>query len=181
MPKTNKAKKKVAKTKTKVVNKTKAKVKNKHKINEIIKISSPSKGGVFVDCTFGGGSYSKCLLKYPKINLIGIDRDNAVIPEAKKLEKKFDNRFKFYHIKFSQINLILKECVDTIIFDLGLSSIQLNNFKRGFSFNSKESLDMKMGLSEISAQEAINNLSETELKTIIKFLGEEKALNNFTL
>ena len=143
-------------------------------LNEIIKLSSPSKGGIFVDCTFGGGSYSKYLLKYPKTSVIGIDRDNAVIPEAKKLEKKFDNRFKFYHLKFSQINLILKEYVDTIIFDLGLSSIQLNNFKRGFSFNSKESLDMKMGLSEISAQEVVNNLSETELKMVIKFLGEEK-------
>ena len=59
-------------------------------------------------------------------------------------------------------------------FDLGLSSIQLNDFKRGFSFKSKDNLDMNMGLSNISAQEVVNNLSEPQLKSIIKILGEEK-------
>ena len=64
--------------------------------------------------------------------------------------------------------------MDTIIFDLGLSSIQLNNLKRGFSFKSKDKLDMAMGLTDFSAQEVVNNLSETQLKLIIKTLGEEK-------
>ena len=63
--------------------------------------------------------------------------------------------------------------MDVIIFDLGLSSIQLNNLSRGFSFKSKKKLDMTMGLSKISAQETINNLSEIQLKLIIKILGEE--------
>jgi 16S rRNA (cytosine1402-N4)-methyltransferase len=64
--------------------------------------------------------------------------------------------------------------VDAVIFDLGLSSIQLNNFKRGFSFKSKESLDMSMGLSSMSAEKVINEYSEQTLKLIIKILGEEK-------
>ena len=64
--------------------------------------------------------------------------------------------------------------VDVIIFDLGLSSIQLDDFKRGFSFKSNEKLDMAMGLNDISALDAINNLSEKNLKLIIKILGEEK-------
>ena len=64
--------------------------------------------------------------------------------------------------------------VDAVIFDLGLSSIQLNNLKRGFSFKSKESLDMSMGLSSLSAEEVINDYSEQKLKSIIKILGEEK-------
>ena len=143
-------------------------------LNEVIKISSPHKGGFFVDCTFGGGGYSKSILKYPKTKLIGIDRDKSVTSTAKKLEKKFKNRFKFFQVKFSQIDKILKENVDTIIFDLGLSSLQLKNLSRGFSFHSKDELDMTMGLSDFSAKEAVNNLGEIQLKSIIKILGEEK-------
>ena len=143
-------------------------------LSEIIQISSPSRGGFFVDCTFGGGGYSKALLKFPKTKVLGIDRDNAVIPTAKKFEKNFKDRFKFYKLKFSQIDKIINNEVDAIIFDLGLSSIQLNNFKRGFSFKSKDKLDMTMGLSDISAQEVLNKSSEKQLKLIIKILGEER-------
>ena len=139
-------------------------------LNEVIKISSPHKGGFFVDCTFGGGGYSKSILKYPKTKIIGIDRDKSVTSSAKKLEKKFKNRFKFFQVKFSQIDKILKEKVDTIIFDLGLSSLQLKNLSRGFSFYSKDELDMTMGLSDFSAKEAVNNLGEIQLKYIIKMV-----------
>tara|TARA_Y100000768_G_scaffold387034_1_gene377024 strand:+ start:662 stop:1672 length:1011 start_codon:yes stop_codon:yes gene_type:complete len=143
-------------------------------LNEIVRLSSPSKGGFFVDCTFGGGGYSKAILKFPNTKVIGLDRDKAVISFAKTLERKFKNRFQFYKLKFSQLDTVLKKNVDTVIFDLGLSSIQLNDLERGFSFNSKEKLDMSMGLSNFSAQEVINNLSESHLKLIIKILGEEK-------
>jgi 16S rRNA (cytosine1402-N4)-methyltransferase len=143
-------------------------------LNEIIKISTPSKGGTYIDCTFGGGNYSKTLLKFSKTIVKGLDRDNEVIEIGKRLEKKFPRRFKFYQTTFSQLENVTKELVDVIIFDLGLSSIQLNNLERGFSFKSKENLDMSMGLNEISAQEVINKLSELELKLIIKNFGEEK-------
>ena len=143
-------------------------------LSEIINISSPQKGGLFIDCTFGGGGYSKALLNFPKTKVIGLDRDKSVSIIAKGLEKKFKNRFKFYQTKFSQINSIFKDYADVIIFDLGLSSIQLKDLKRGFSFKSKENLDMMMGLSSTSAKEVINNLSEKQLKTIIRVLGEEK-------
>ena len=143
-------------------------------LNEVIKISSPHKGGFFVDCTFGGGGYSKSILEYPKTKLIGIDRDKSVTFIAKKLEKKFKNRFQFFQVKFSQIDKILKENADTIIFDLGLSSLQLKNLSRGFSFHSQDKLDMTMGLSDFSAVEVVNNLSEIQLKSIIKILGEEQ-------
>ena len=143
-------------------------------LNEVINISSPKKGGFFVDCTFGGGGYSKTILEYPKTKLIGIDRDKSVTFIAKKLEKKFKNRFQFFQVKFSQIDKILKENADTIIFDLGLSSLQLKNLSRGFSFHSQDKLDMAMGLSDFSAKEAVNNLSEIQLKSIIKILGEEQ-------
>ena len=143
-------------------------------LSEVVKISSPNSGGLFVDCTFGGGGYSKAILQFPDTKVIALDRDKSVISIANKLEKKFKDRFKFYQIKFSQIDKILKNDVDTIIFDLGISSIQLKDLKRGFSFNSKEELDMSMGLSNISAQEVINSFSETQLKLIIKTFGEER-------
>ena len=143
-------------------------------LNEVIKISSPSKGGTYIDCTFGGGSYSKQLLKFPKTIVKGLDRDNKVQKIGRDLEKKFPQRFKFYQIKFSQLDTISKDNADVIIFDLGLSSIQLNDLDRGFSFKSNERLDMSMGLNQISAQDVINNLSELDLKLIIKILGEEK-------
>ena len=143
-------------------------------LDEVIKISSPSRGGTYIDCTFGGGGYSKKFLKFPKTIVKALDRDNKVKEIGKKLEKKFPNRFQFFQTKFSQLEAVSKENVDAIVFDLGLSSIQLNDLKRGFSFKSKENLDMSMGLNEISAQDAINNLSELELKLIIKIFGEEK-------
>ena len=143
-------------------------------LSEIIKFSSASKGGVIVDCTFGGGGYSEALLKHPKTKVISLDRDSAVKPAAFKLENKYRKRFRFYQSKFSQIDTIIQDHVDTIIFDLGVSSIQLNNLSRGFSFRSKDKLDMRMGLSNLSAQDAVNKLSETQLKLIIKILGEEK-------
>ena len=136
-------------------------------LSEVIKISAPSNGGFFVDCTFGGGGYSEAILKFPKTKVVGLDRDETSYFIAKKLEKKFQNRFKFYRTRFSEINKIVKEKIDTVIFDLGLSSIQLNDLKRGFSFKSKDQLDMSMGLSHISAQDVINNLSEQNLKLII--------------
>ena len=143
-------------------------------LNEVIQIIAPIIGGKYIDCTFGGGSYSKEILNIPQTKVIAIDRDKKIKLFATKLEKKFPQRFKFYQIKFSQLNTISNDKVDTIIFDLGLSSIQLNDLDRGFSFNSKEKLNMEMGLNEISVFEAINNLSETDLKLVIKILGDEK-------
>ncbi len=142
-------------------------------LNEVLKISSPSKGGTFVDCTFGGGGYSKKLLEFSKINVHAFDRDKTALLIANKLKKKFPQRFKFYHTKFSQLDNITNN-VDAFIFDLGLSSIQLNDLERGFSFKSQKKLNMTMGLNEFSALEAINNLSEKNLKSVIKILGEEK-------
>ena len=143
-------------------------------LNEVIKISLLSTGGTYIDCTFGGGGYSKKLLKFSKNIVKGLDRDNKVKEIGKKLEKKFPQRFKFYQTTFSQLESVTKDLVDVIIFDLGLSSIQLNDLERGFSFKSTENLDMSMGLNKISAQDVVNNLSEIELKLIIKILGEEK-------
>ncbi len=143
-------------------------------LSEVLKISSPSEGGTYIDCTFGGGGYSREILKFSNTNVIAIDRDKNVISIARKFEKKFPGRFKFYKKKFSQLDIISNDYADVVIFDLGLSSIQLDDFKRGFSFKSKNKLDMSMGINEISALDVINKLSEQNLKSVIKILGEER-------
>ena len=143
-------------------------------MNEVIKISSPATGGKFVDCTFGGGSYSKEILKFSKTYIHAFDRDRKVLPLAKEIEIKFPKRFKFYQKKFSQLDSITDKYVDTVIFDLGLSSIQLDDLDRGFSFKSNKKLNMRMVINEISALDVVNNLGENELRSIIQILGEEK-------
>ena len=143
-------------------------------LKEVLKILSPSTRKKFIDCTFGGGGYSKEILKFSNTNVLAIDRDDKVLEEAKKLEKKYPKRFEFYQLKFSQLETISIENVDVVVFDLGLSSIQLDNFDRGFSFKSNKKLNMTMGLNEISALDAVNNLSEQDLKRVIKILGDEK-------
>ena len=143
-------------------------------LKEIVNICSPDNGGNFLDCTFGGGGYVNELLKFPKTKLIAIDRDKNVINTANQFKKKFKNRFDFYNIKFSNIDQVIDCSLDAIIFDLGISSIQLDNMDRGFSFKSKKELDMSMGLSSLSAKKVINSYSYETLKRIIKIFGEEK-------
>ena len=143
-------------------------------LNEVLEISSPSTRKKFIDCTFGAGGYSKEILKFLNTKVLAIDRDKKVLTEAKKIEKKYPSRFKFHQLKFSQLETISIDSVDVVIFDLGLSSIQLDDFDRGFSFKSSKKLNMTMGLNEISALEAVNNLSEINLKYVIKILGDEK-------
>ena len=144
-------------------------------LDEIIKICSPKRGSTFLDCTFGGGGYSKKILQFSQTKVIALDRDEYIFKIAKSLEKKYPKRFTFFHKKFSELDSIVQgQKIDVAIFDLGLSSYQLKNLKRGFSFKSKESLDMSMGLSTISAEQVINKCSEQKLKLIIKVLGEER-------
>ena len=143
-------------------------------LNEVLKISSPTNGGKFIDCTFGAGGYSKEILKFPTTTVKAIDRDKKTSSFAIQLEKKFPDRFKFYRVKFSELDTISEDKADVIIFDLGLSSIQLDDLDRGFSFKSKNKLNMTMGLNEVTALEVINNLSEKNLRLIIKILGDEK-------
>ena len=145
-------------------------------LNEVIKICAPSEGGKYIDCTFGGGSYSKALLKFPNTEVIAIDRDKFVLKKAKKIKEKYLDRFSFHNEKFSNLDKIIDTDfkADAIIFDLGISHFQLSDMSRGFSFKSRDRIDMNMGLSSISAEEILNNCDLENLKNIIKILGEEK-------
>ena len=120
-------------------------------LNEVLKITLPSTKKKFIDCTFGGGGYSKEILKFSETIVKAIDRDVRALSMARELEKEFPQRFEFFQLKFSQLDKISNDLFDAIIFDLGLSSIQLDDLDRGFSFKSKKNLNMMMGLNEISA------------------------------
>ena len=145
-------------------------------LNQVLSIISPQHGGTFIDCTFGGGGYSKAILKYPNTKVLAIDRDSIVKQYADVLKKKFPGRFNFFQDKFSNIDKIIQanENPKSIIFDLGLSSFQLLDDKRGFSFKSKNSLNMQMGLNKYTAYDVVNFLDKECLANIIKIFGEEK-------
>ena len=144
-------------------------------LNEIISIITPQYGGTFIDCTFGQGGYSKKILDYPDTKVIAIDRDIESIKKAENIREKFENRFLFKNIKFSQLtNLKLKkEDIKGIIFDLGYSYTQIKDPKKGLSFDFSGELNMKLGINEFSAKEVINKLEEKELLNIFKYFGEE--------
>ncbi len=145
-------------------------------LNELVSIITPQYGGTFIDCTFGQGGYTKKILNFPKTKVIGLDRDIASSNNVQDIEKKFKNRFLFKNIKFSQLNnLKLKNHnVKGVIFDLGYSYTQIKDPIKGLSFDSVGELNMKMGINDFSAKEAINQLSEKELEIIFKYFGEEK-------
>ena len=145
-------------------------------LNQVLSIISPQHGGTFIDCTFGGGGYSQAILKFPGTKVLAIDRDKITQKKANHLLKKFPKRFNFFQEKFSNLNKVAQKNLNpkAIIFDLGLSSFQLSDKERGFSFDSKNFLNMEMGINEYSAYDVINTLDREHLATIIKVLGEEK-------
>ena len=143
-------------------------------VDEVLKICNPKNGGNFMDCTFGAGGYSKELLKFHETKVVALDRDKHVIELANKLKSDFKSRFVFYNKRFSNLDLISTHKFDAVIFDLGISSIQLDDLSRGFSFKSQSELDMSMGLTEISAKKVLNTYSSQDLRDIIKIFGEEE-------
>ncbi len=155
------------------------KLENKHfpvLLKELISIISPLYGGTFLDCTFGQGGYSKKILEDKKNKVIAVDRDKDVRLYAKELEKKYNSRFDFQNIKFSEINSIKFKSKDlkAVIFDLGYSINQIKDLSKGLSFKSTGKLNMKMGLNNFSCHEVISNMSEASLYKIFKYYGDEK-------
>ena len=145
-------------------------------LNELISIISPLYGGTFIDCTFGQGGYSEKILENKQNNIIALDRDKDVLSSTLKLQKKYNKRFKFYNLKFSQLDQIkLKNHkIKGIIFDLGYSFNQIKNSQKGLSFSHKGKLNMRMGINDFSANEIISNMDENNLAKVFKVFGDEK-------
>ena len=145
-------------------------------LNQVLSIISPQRGGTYIDCTFGGGGYSEAILKFSNTEVIAFDRDKLSENHANTLLMKFPKRLNFFREKFSNLNKLVKKKLkpQAIIFDLGLSSFQLSDKERGFSFESEKFLNMEMGINDCSAYDVINSLDKEHLATIIKVLGDEK-------
>jgi 16S rRNA (cytosine1402-N4)-methyltransferase len=146
-------------------------------LNEVVASIKQTKKSTIIDCTFGCGGYSQKILEtFPSLQVIAIDRDPSVKKFAEILEKKFKNRFEFINDRFSNLEKIIDQCGDDIgyfIFDFGISSFQLDDYSRGFSFNSEVKLDMRMGKNKISAYEIVNEAPLEDLNSIIKIFGED--------
>lgn len=146
-------------------------------LNEVVASIKQTKKSTIIDCTFGCGGYSQKILEtFPSLKVIAIDRDPSVKKFAEILEKKFKNRFEFINDRFSNLEKIIDQCGDDIgyfIFDFGISSFQLDDYSRGFSFNSEVKLDMRMGKNKISAYELVNEAPLEDLNSIIKIFGED--------
>ena len=136
-------------------------------------------GKTIVDCTFGAGGYSRAFLERGA-NVIAFDRDPNVVVDANALGGEFGNRFKFIPQPFSNIG-DLEQSVDAIVFDLGISSMQIDIPERGFSFRADAPLDMRMDNREkeqiLTAAQLIESLSVAEIADILRNYGDVKKAN----
>lgn len=146
-------------------------------LHEMLEYLLTSQDGYYLDGTFGAGGYSSAILStLPNSHVIAIDRDATVQPFVDELKKKHPNRFTFFNKKFSDLNELLNTNnikLDGAVFDLGISSMQVDNAERGFSFKQNADLDMRMGLNDYSAFDIVNKACRKELEHILLNYGEE--------
>ncbi len=148
-------------------------------LGEMLTALSPRDGEVYVDATFGAGGYSRAILESAHCQVYAIDRDPHVSMLADALARDFPGRFVLLAGCFSEMVELLAsqgiESVDGIVMDIGVSSMQLDQPERGFSFQSDGPLDMRMGARGVPASVLVNTLPEDELADVIYKYGEEKA------
>ncbi|MFH1458324.1 MAG: 16S rRNA (cytosine(1402)-N(4))-methyltransferase RsmH [Candidatus Omnitrophota bacterium] len=150
-------------------------------LSEVLSYLNLSPGKIVVDATLGTGGHSEAMLKsiLPGGRLIGIDRDQESLAVAQERLAAYSNVCDFVHANFFDIDKTLADLnikkVDAVIFDLGVSSFQLENPNRGFSFQYEGPLDMRMDRdSYISAYDLLNNLNEEEISTLLWNFGQER-------
>ncbi len=140
---------------------------------EVMAAISARDGETIIDCTFGGGGYSRSFLESANCKLIGLDRDPTAISRGLEMQKEFGDRLQLIETPFSKIGDLGLSEIDAIVMDIGVSSYQIDEADRGFSFVRDGPLDMRMGEGQ-SAAEVLANLSEVELSKIFWEYGEEK-------
>lgn len=141
---------------------------------EVLRALSPQDGECYVDGTFGYGGYSEAFLQASHCRVIGLDRDVNVQPRARELASAYDGRFSLIETPFSLMAGLDLPPVDAVVLDIGVSSMQLDQAERGFSFMRAGPLDMRMGPDGPTAAMAVNQLSHGELASIFKTYGEER-------
>lgn len=141
---------------------------------EVLKYLSPQDGEVYVDATFGNGGYSEAILNAADCKVIALDRDPGVAARANELQSLYPGRFEFRAGRFGRFAELVPETVNGAVFDIGVSSMQLDEAARGFSFAKEAALDMRMSQSGTSAADLVNTLPEAELADLIYNYGEER-------
>jgi 16S rRNA (cytosine1402-N4)-methyltransferase len=146
---------------------------------EAIDLLDPARGGVFVDCTVGLGGHSRALLEAGATRLIGLDRDRDALAIAAETLRPYADRVELVHADYRDLGRVLDErglpAVSGALADLGVSSMQLDDERRGFSFRRDEPLDMRMDQSQgPSAAELLRTADEGELADVIFQFGEER-------
>ncbi len=129
------------------------------------------RGQTVIDATFGAGGYS-CAFLNAGANVIAFDRDPHVESDARTMEKKYTGRFSFIAQPFSAMSELPDACCDAIVFDLGISSMQIDKPERGFSFRGDGPLDMRMSGAGITAAEFIKNSTIAEIAQILRDYGD---------
>jgi 16S rRNA (cytosine1402-N4)-methyltransferase len=139
---------------------------------------APREGGVYVDATFGAGGYSRAILEVPGTRLIAIDRDRTAIAGGAELVERSAGRLMLVEGRFSSLAEVCAaqgvEAIDGVVMDVGVSSMQLDQAGRGFSFRLDGPLDMRMGQTGPTAADVVARASEGDLADIIYLLGEER-------
>lgn len=143
-------------------------------LKEVLQSLSPKDGETYVDATFGNGGYTEAILNAANCRVIAIDRDPSVLQRTDEFKVRYGERFEFRAGTFGDIANLISDKIDGAVFDIGVSSMQLDDGFRGFSFNKEAALDMRMSMSGVSAKEIVNNMSEKELADLIYIYGEEK-------
>lgn len=144
-------------------------------LDEVLEALEPLEHACIVDGTFGAGGYSRAILKRGA-RVLAIDRDPTVMPFVEGLRAEFPDRIDFSAGSFSQLETLVGERdVDGVVLDIGVSSMQLDQAERGFSFMRPGPLDMRMSRDGTSAADLVNTLSETDLANLIFAYGEERA------
>jgi 16S rRNA (cytosine1402-N4)-methyltransferase len=144
---------------------------------EVLRALTPEAGGIFVDGTFGAGGYTRGILQSAKAQVIAIDRDPFAIAAGQAMVDEFGARLKLVRGTFSSLESIMQDLgldkVQGVVLDVGVSSMQIDEAARGFSFMKDGPLDMRMGQEGPSAKDYVNTLSAEDLARIIFILGEE--------
>ena len=147
-------------------------------LREVLDILAPRDGGVYVDGTFGAGGYSEGLLEAASCTVWGIDRDPAAAARGADLGRRYEGRLAVLSGCYGDMVRLLGDVdvdrVDGVALDLGVSSMQLDDAARGFSFRADGPLDMRMGKDGMTAADVVNGLDEKELADIIYRYGEER-------
>ncbi len=142
-------------------------------LSEVIQYLKPQKGEVYVDATFGNGGYTQAILEAADCKVIALDRDPNVRIRANELKNMYGARFEFRQGRFGEFADLVPEKINGAVFDIGVSSMQLDDAERGFSFSKEAALDMRMSCEGLSASDIVNTYTEKDLADLIYQYGEE--------